>query len=1263
MVDGFDQPSDERLEVPKIRKGSRRSSRNSPTPSLKKRNAQRLLREHGSPPGVRVTAGGRVVSDPAVPRIASPRFNSHDNVVYAQGHAFPNLNSTNMPSRDHLRQLEGRVVVLEGRGYTLVRQGELLDMPPGFMPFDQNINPTPVPTGVAMYQPVTGGNQPMPAYASPGGVSNTAMPNQYPVQANTAPGNTGPTTQRHLASLQVAYHKLEDEYKQLDKNEVLVNQRETLTKEARQAYKKRRMELTNHMNDLRLSVKACKERLGMNPMDSTDPSAGQAAASNYRGYFQHVPYHQSPPEHTASFVPPPHVQQQMAMQSYQPLPPQQAQFGAPHVQMVHFEQGDQFDPNQASYGQGFSYPPVAPRWIPMQPGQMPSFPDANVADPNVLQPRSGGVNTYGNAPVDQVKPPQNSNAAGGLRFDGTKQSDADVAPSAESAQSMPLFQPRRRSHAVEIKKPAEPEGMGKKTLNPTSPEYQPSWAATRDEATQTSQHRHVQSVSSQGTVTGPYPGDGSNHNNGQRGDMANEQARFDKSFTNTDSSATTADFFPQSAKDHSLHKLSIDDVAPSLRPYLGDWKAKGQDAQSAQAPKTTPSKISSKYMYGESPENESYANPPNTRNRPELSIKTGQVPGEGTSAVTTRGSEVSTHVSPDDARGIGRVSRLPNSGRQSSYGVAQEQPSPSSQYRAGYECGTNVELMPEVTTLEFRKGYLDGIINSSTPVYPEDDGRQALPRRTGQSGRVPSIGRTPSVPSFQGPAPPSNSRESPLRQSFTTDENQPQTGRQGQSGESIIQHKSSRASFKYPWEEMLEKRKSSRSSLREQYKDEASPLTSRFGSPNVGVIGDRRGSGHVTPGRTPNSAPTTGHAYSASFVKRDTDSSETGNNHPGSYKSASATLPPPGFGGDHNVGAPNDTPTRKMSNYESQRYYPGKVQSSVAPSATYAKGSFPQYDGSAEDDENTSMAPAGPSSGDKKKMKPAGGVSGTGSPSKVTSGNVWFGGGSSAVKSPEKQSKGKISVSSSPMKRASSAVVKLLQFGTGSSSGSASGSWRKDQQQAGGQQQQQGRRGEQGKQKSTGANVGAGGGGGGSPSIVGGASRAPAAMGGDSASSPRTVPGQYPASTYETAPSGGASVWGGEAPASSAWPAVGSSDSWGVEPSTSAWGTADANNGRGDEGTAGNEGWGDQGGWGYMGPEPPTTVVGGGNSYGGNQGGRGAGFAKRNEEAKAEWKGRFADLKEEEQRVIADQQRKEGQGRGGRRGFGPGAHGAAAPNM
>lgn len=54
------------------------NQRPSPSPSVKRGKAERLLKEHGSPPGLRVTAGGRIVPGDLPPLGARPSFNIYN---------------------------------------------------------------------------------------------------------------------------------------------------------------------------------------------------------------------------------------------------------------------------------------------------------------------------------------------------------------------------------------------------------------------------------------------------------------------------------------------------------------------------------------------------------------------------------------------------------------------------------------------------------------------------------------------------------------------------------------------------------------------------------------------------------------------------------------------------------------------------------------------------------------------------------------------------------------------------------------------------------------------------------------------------------------------------------------------------------------------------------------------------------------------------------------------------------------------------------
>jgi hypothetical protein len=54
--------------------GSTLGKKPSPTPSVKRGKAEKLIKEHGSPPNVRVTAGGNVVPNSVFTPLGSPRF-------------------------------------------------------------------------------------------------------------------------------------------------------------------------------------------------------------------------------------------------------------------------------------------------------------------------------------------------------------------------------------------------------------------------------------------------------------------------------------------------------------------------------------------------------------------------------------------------------------------------------------------------------------------------------------------------------------------------------------------------------------------------------------------------------------------------------------------------------------------------------------------------------------------------------------------------------------------------------------------------------------------------------------------------------------------------------------------------------------------------------------------------------------------------------------------------------------------------------------
>jgi hypothetical protein len=92
------------------------TKRPSPSPSVKRGKAERLLKEHGSPPGLRVTAGGRIVPGDLPPLGARPSFNINNphalrvapgDIMAAQSQPAPN-------STARIELIGGQPVVVVG---------------------------------------------------------------------------------------------------------------------------------------------------------------------------------------------------------------------------------------------------------------------------------------------------------------------------------------------------------------------------------------------------------------------------------------------------------------------------------------------------------------------------------------------------------------------------------------------------------------------------------------------------------------------------------------------------------------------------------------------------------------------------------------------------------------------------------------------------------------------------------------------------------------------------------------------------------------------------------------------------------------------------------------------------------------------------------------------------------------------------------------------------------------------------------------------
>ncbi len=90
--------------------------RPSPSPSVKRGKAERLLKEHGSPPGLRVTAGGRIVPGDLPPLGARPSFNVYNpqTLRAAPGNIMAGQPFSSSNPTAHIEVIGGQPIVVIG---------------------------------------------------------------------------------------------------------------------------------------------------------------------------------------------------------------------------------------------------------------------------------------------------------------------------------------------------------------------------------------------------------------------------------------------------------------------------------------------------------------------------------------------------------------------------------------------------------------------------------------------------------------------------------------------------------------------------------------------------------------------------------------------------------------------------------------------------------------------------------------------------------------------------------------------------------------------------------------------------------------------------------------------------------------------------------------------------------------------------------------------------------------------------------------------
>ncbi|KAL9085056.1 MAG: hypothetical protein Q9165_007797 [Trypethelium subeluteriae] len=259
-----------RTELPQFvrpQNGRFGNAKYSPTPSIKRGKAERLLKEHGSPPGLRVTAGGKIVPSDMTP-LCSPRF----------GFGQPNKQGF-----INISPFEGHQVIpapmMPGRP---MPAGGVLPFSPffGFTPDGQCVPLMPIPCGgIPPYMNNDQFAHMPPPWSSVSGPPVTPVPQAPmgpPVQG-FAGSVTSLTLGQQAQALEREQAKLNDEFRTVDQAGVI--HQGVLNASQRAALVARKVSLTNRLDEIRVSLKKLKtseeSKPGTTPPERTQPAFGQ----------------------------------------------------------------------------------------------------------------------------------------------------------------------------------------------------------------------------------------------------------------------------------------------------------------------------------------------------------------------------------------------------------------------------------------------------------------------------------------------------------------------------------------------------------------------------------------------------------------------------------------------------------------------------------------------------------------------------------------------------------------------------------------------------------------------------------------------------------------------------------------------------------------------------------------------------------------------------------------------------------------------------
>ncbi|KAF2018893.1 hypothetical protein BU24DRAFT_488953 [Aaosphaeria arxii CBS 175.79] len=209
IVSGHSERQLRPSRIPAVAAATNNPKKPSPSPSVKRGKAERLLKEHGSPPSMRVTAGGRVVPSDLQP-LSVARFGNNN----MKPHSVRNVSPGNLMGPPHQLDVNGLAQVEVIGTQAVIRIGDRVYALPAFTAGAPNTVAAP---GASLNRPE---NEPIQPTLESGRAVSATLGSNIPLSSKPPNSQAQPSAGHDLSALITQQSMKKQELKNVQQAEV-----------------------------------------------------------------------------------------------------------------------------------------------------------------------------------------------------------------------------------------------------------------------------------------------------------------------------------------------------------------------------------------------------------------------------------------------------------------------------------------------------------------------------------------------------------------------------------------------------------------------------------------------------------------------------------------------------------------------------------------------------------------------------------------------------------------------------------------------------------------------------------------------------------------------------------------------------------------------------------------------------------------------------------------------------------------------------------